>query len=203
MKYNICGLIDLSIFNDFRAINTIDVFDKINLNVFVNNFENTNINNINYKNSFTSLNEPSINYDITDFLQKFNIELINISVNLFDININKKSNINTAFYFIKFIYSLEIHFTINSVFKSINIKNIHSCSFIHNDLEVASLHIYPINFNLYTLENELYYDISSAVIDKSISIDCFNTKESSSDDINLKYIKNKDYSYMDLSEEFI
>lgn len=175
---NVEGIIDVNEISEFNVIKNIDIIKSIN----------TNNLNINYT------HEDGLNTDL--------IDILSVSIKLSQVIKNKVSNNKTTIYFFNFIYNLSVSISDNnSKFNQMNIKDIYSFSFTYKDVEVSDLDIYPINLELKNLDNKIYLIINLLLADKSNELILENTIEVN--DQIVENISNKDYSYININQEFI
>lgn len=245
MNYIIEGLLELNKVNEYDIIETIDVCDVIDLNVYYNenkndyfflndfncNFKNINENyyenNLDYENvnNNVNINENNIvnnktnsdssfeKYLNTGNFKKTNensldcnnknksIEILSLYVTINDKSINKISNKNTYIYIINFVYSINIKLCINSKFIEINFKEMHSKSFKYKDVKISDLDLYPINLDFKNLKNKISFGLNCIIVDKSEDVILQNYVEPN-EQIR-ENINKKDYSYIDINQEFI
>lgn len=179
MNYNIEGVLELSQIKDYEIINNIDVCEY----VYINDYINKSVNNIK-------------NNDISQLM-----EILSVSIKLDQINKKKINANNTNIYCINFIYSITLYISINSKFEQININKIYLSSFTYKDIDTSYLEIHPINLEIKNLEDKIYFIINLITIDKTKELNLENSIEPN--DQIIENINNKDYSYININQEFI
>lgn len=214
---DICNHIYLNICNNVNNIhcnitNKNENYINCNLENFI---ENKNVNNnINKNENNDTIFEKYLNLDNIEKYNQNNfgnnsnynnqhkeIELLSLSIKINDKTIKKIPNKNTCIYIINFTYTININLCINTKLEEIKFKDMYSKSLNYKDININELDIYPINLDLKNLENKISFGLNCIVIDKSEELILENSiepKEQIRENIN-----KKDYSYIDINQEFI
>lgn len=178
------GIIDVNELNEYKIIDFIDVSDDTN--VYVDSNVNITINN-----------------DYTNYIHKLSesIEILSININTNEKNIKKISSNNLQIYIINFLTNINFKIINNNKVEDIEIKNIYSKSFIYKDIEKVDLDLYPINFEFKLINNKIHFTINFIIVDKSKDLELSN--KSNIDEFINEDINKKNYSYIDINQEFI
>ena len=178
------GIVNINEINEYKIIECIDVCNSINV------YENKNVN--------IKVDNERLHY-VNKYSQ--NVEIISINIKINEKNINKICNNNTNIYIINFITYITFKTIQNNQIEDIEFKNMYSKSFIYKDVEEVNLDLYPINFEFKNIDNKINFAINFVIVDKSKDLE-LNCK-SNPDSFIIEYINNKDYSYIDINQEFI
>lgn len=184
MNFVINGICNINEISECKVIESIDICKIVN-NYTYNNINN-NVNN-------------SICYNENEIAKS--IEILSIDVDLQDKKIKKISNENIYIFIVTFIYFINIKVYVNSKIKDINIKDICSKSIIYKSINDFDLDVFPINFDLKNIDDEIAFSLNCVIIDKSKNLDIENIFEEYHK--KNKNIINKNYSYIDTNLEFI
>ncbi|MGL4913503.1 MAG: hypothetical protein ACRC3Y_13850 [Romboutsia sp.] len=132
------------------------------------------------------------------------LEILSANINVKEVIKDKIQNKYNNLYIIKFTYSIDVDIYINKKVDKLEIKDISTSTFTYKDIDLSDLSILPINIDLKSYGLGILSKVSIAsnflIVDKSkdvnLTICSLETNEIA------KNINNKDYSYININQEF-
>ncbi|MEG1142721.1 MAG: hypothetical protein RSE41_09830 [Clostridia bacterium] len=186
------GIFDLENLEGENIINFTDVIKQVDIkkymyeNKIVNENKNINVNN-----------------------NVFCIDILSICIRTTDFKISKLNSNNTIIYCVSFVYLIKLNISLDSLFKEITIKSIHSYSFQYSNIDSSQIEIYPVNIDVREMDYKLYININFVLIDKfknmisSKNEFIYDNKNTFIYKESIKENKDKNYSYININQEFI